>query len=60
MNDLFMRIEKGKQRSRMIRLIITTTGRFPESGTKFHLEFLSKGDRGHLIKKSSPTQHMQK
>ena len=38
---------KGKQRSRMIRLIITTTGRFLESRTKFNFQFLSISDLGH-------------
>ena len=36
MNDLLVGTEKGKRRSRLIRLIITTTGRFLESRTKFN------------------------
>ena len=44
MNDLPTRTEKGKQSSRIIRLIITTrpTGRFLESMTK--LNFFSTSD----------------
>ena len=34
MNGLLRGTEKGKQRSRIIRLIVTTTGRFLESMTK--------------------------
>ena len=47
MNDLIKRTEKGKQRSRIIRLIITTTGKFLESRTKFNFLFLSTSDLGH-------------
>ena len=47
MNDLLMRTEKGKQRSRIIRLIITTTGMFLESMTKLNFQFLSTSDLGH-------------
>ena len=40
MNDLLRRTEKGKQRSRIIKLIVTTTGRFLGSMAK--LNFLAQ------------------
>ena len=47
MSDLLRRTEKGKQRSRIIRLIITTTGRFLESNVlsnfpSWHYKIMAK------------------
>ena len=47
MNDLLRRTEKGKQRSRIIKLTVTTTGRFLESMTKLNFQFFSTSDLGH-------------
>ena len=47
MNDLLRRTEKAKQRSRIIRLIVTTTERFLESMTKLNFKFFSTSDLGH-------------
>ena len=42
MNGLLRRTEKGKQRSSIIKLIVTTTGRFLESITKLNFIFLAQ------------------
>ena len=43
MNDLLRRTEKGKQRSRLIKLIVTTTGKYEQ----IKLLFFSTSDLGH-------------
>ena len=47
MNDLPRRTEKGKQMSRIIKLIVTTTGRFLESMTKLNFYIFSTSDLDH-------------
>ena len=59
MNDLLTITEVGQQRSRMIRLIVITSGRFLASNNQIQLAILEFGALGHRIGSFSHTQFKQ-